>query len=204
MEVVVNPQELIAHQLTLEKIIAAVEQNNANVGSGYIERNQEQYIIRGEALVEDVRDLEEVVVDTGERGSPIFLKQIAEIREGGMLRIGGATANGEGETVIGMVQMLAGENAQQVVRRVKQKLEEIQMSLPDGVLKYIPTMTGPNSSRGCFKRSPLISSKGDCSWLPYCFFSWEASGEAFWWLSPFLSPCSSPLEGCISLAFQGI
>ena len=132
-EVVVNPQELIAHQLTLEKIIAAVEQNNANAGSGYIERNQEQYIIRGEALVEDVRDLEEVVVDRGERGSPIFLKQIAEIREGGMLRIGGATANGEGETVIGMVQMLAGENAQQVVRRVKQKLEGIQKSLPDGV-----------------------------------------------------------------------
>ena len=132
-EVVVNPQALIAHQLTLEKIIVAVEQNNANAGSGYIERNQEQYIIRGEALLEDVRDLEEVVVDTGERGSPIFLKQIAEIREGGMLRIGGATANGEGETVIGMVQMLAGENAQQVVRRVKQKLEEIQKSLPDGV-----------------------------------------------------------------------
>ena len=132
-EVVVNPQELVAHQLTLEKVITAVEQNNANAGSGYIERNQEQYIIRGEALVQDIRDLEEVVVDTGERGSPIFLKQIAEIREGGMLRIGGATANGEGETVIGLVQMLAGENAQQVVSQVKRKLGEIQKSLPDGV-----------------------------------------------------------------------
>ena len=132
-EVVVNPQELVAHQLTLQQVITAVEQNNANAGSGYIERNQEQYIIRGEALVQDIRDLEEVVVDTGERGSPIFLKQIAEIREGGMLRIGGATANGDGETVIGLVQMLAGENAQVVVRQVKQKLEEIQKSLPDGV-----------------------------------------------------------------------
>ncbi len=132
-EVVLDPQELIAHQLTLGQVIAAVEQNNANAGSGYIERNQEQYVIRGEALVEDIRDLEEVVVDTGERGSPIFLKQVAEIREGGMLRIGGATANGEGETVIGMVQMLAGENAQQVVQEVKQKLEEIQKSLPEGV-----------------------------------------------------------------------
>ena len=76
-EVVVNPQELVAHQLTLQQVITAVEQNNANAGSGYTERNQEQYIIRGEALVKDVRDLEEEVVDTGERGSPIFLKQIA-------------------------------------------------------------------------------------------------------------------------------
>ena len=132
-EVVIDPHELIAHRTTLEKVIRAVERNNANAGSGYIERNQEQYIIRGEALISNISDLENIVVDTGQGGIPIYLRQIAEIREGSRLRLGAATANGDGETVIGIVQMLAGENAQEVVRNVKEKISEIERSLPPGV-----------------------------------------------------------------------
>ena len=132
-EVVIDPHELIAHRTTLGKIIRAVERNNANAGSGYIERNQEQYIIRGEALISSISDLENIVVDMGQGGIPIYLRQIAEIREGSRLRLSAATANGNGETVIGIVQMLAGENAQEVVRNVKEKISEIARSLPPGV-----------------------------------------------------------------------
>jgi len=131
--VVVDPSKLIAYGVTLRDVFEALRRNNANVGGGYIEHNQEQYIIRGEALVASMRDLENIVVATRSEGVPIYVRNIAEVREGAMLRIGAATANARGETVIGMVQMLAGANASQVVEDVKKKIAEIQVSLPPGV-----------------------------------------------------------------------
>ena len=129
----VDPAKLIAFGVTLEDVFKALQRNNANVGSGYIEHNQEQYIIRGEALVSSMKDLENIVVATKHGGVPIYVRTLAEVREGSMLRIGAATENGKGETVIGMVLMLAGVNASQVVKDVKQKIAEIQPSLPQGV-----------------------------------------------------------------------
>lgn len=131
--VVIDPQKLVAYRIPLSRVFEALERNNANAGSGYIEHNQEQYIIRGEALVRSMRDIENIVVDVGADGTPIYVRQLGEVREGAMLRIGAATAEGKGEAVIGMVQMLAGENASQVVERVKQKIEQITPSLPPGV-----------------------------------------------------------------------
>ncbi|MBI1982747.1 MAG: efflux RND transporter permease subunit, partial [Acidobacteria bacterium] len=129
----VDPSKLIAFGVTLEDVFKALQRNNANVGSGYIEHNQEQYIIRGEALVSSITDLENIVVATKLGGVPIYVRTLGEVREGSMLRIGAATENGKGETVIGMVQMLAGANASQVVEDVKKKIAEIQPSLPQGV-----------------------------------------------------------------------
>lgn len=129
----VDPTKLIAFGVTLEDVFKALQRNNANVGSGYIEHNQELYIIRGEALVGSMKDLESIVVATKRGGVPIFIRTLAEVLEGSMLRIGAATENGKGETVIGMVQMLAGANASQVVEDIKKKITEIQPSLPQGV-----------------------------------------------------------------------
>lgn len=131
--VVVDPKKLVAYHIPINKVFDALERNNANAGGGYIEHNQEQYILRAEALVSSPRDLEGVVVDVGPDGTPVYVRQLGEVREGAMLRIGAATAEGKGETVIGLVQMLAGENASQVVERVKQKIEQIKPSLPPGV-----------------------------------------------------------------------
>jgi cobalt-zinc-cadmium resistance protein CzcA len=131
--VVVDPAKLIAYGVTLQEVFEALRRNNANVGSGYIEHNQEQYLIRGEALVSSIRDLESIVVTTRSEGVPIYVRSLGEVREGAMLRIGAATENARGETVIGMVQMLAGANASQVVADVKKKIVEIQVSLPPGV-----------------------------------------------------------------------
>src|SRR5262249_8623151 len=131
--VVINPQSLIAYKLSLASVFEALEKNNANVGSGYMERNQEQYIIRGEALISSIRDIENIVVGHNREGVPVFVKNLGTVEKGSMLRIGAATEDGRRETVIGLVQMLAGANAREIVERVKVEAAKIQLSLPQGV-----------------------------------------------------------------------
>ncbi|MBK5281403.1 MAG: efflux RND transporter permease subunit, partial [Nitrospiraceae bacterium] len=132
-QVVVDPAKLVSYKLSLRHVFEALERNNAIAGGGYIERQREQLLIRGEALATQVADLRRIVVAHGPGGVPIFISDLAEVKEASALRIGAATAMGEGETVIGMVQMLAGENAQQVVERVKARVSQIEATLPPGV-----------------------------------------------------------------------
>jgi cobalt-zinc-cadmium resistance protein CzcA len=132
-QVIVDPAKLLSFRLSLKQVFDALERNNAMAGGGYIEHQREQLLIRGEALATRVSDLTRIVVAHGSGGVPIYIGDMAEVKEASALRIGAATAMGEGETVIGMVQMLAGENAQQVVTRVKARVEEIQATLPSGV-----------------------------------------------------------------------
>jgi cobalt-zinc-cadmium resistance protein CzcA len=133
-QVVVDPAKLLSFKLSLRQVFEALEENNALAGGGYIERQREQLLIRGEALVTQVTDLTRIVVSHGAGGVPIYVADVATVQEGSALRIGAATAMGEGETVIGMVQMLAGENAQRVVTQVKARVQEIQKTLPPGVV----------------------------------------------------------------------
>jgi heavy metal efflux system protein len=131
--VIVDPAKLLSFKLSLKQVFDALERNNAIVGGGYIEHQREQLLIRGEALASNITDLARIVVAHGSGGVPIYIADVAEVKEASALRIGAATAMGEGETVIGMVQMLAGENAQRVVAQVKTRVREIQAALPTGV-----------------------------------------------------------------------
>ncbi len=133
-QVVVDPSKLLAFNLTLKAVFDALAQNNALAGGGYIEHEREQYLIKGEAMATTITDLGQIVVSHGPGGVPIFIRDLGEVKEGAALRIGAATRMGDGETVIGMVQMLAGANAQQVVERVKERVQEIQATLPPGVV----------------------------------------------------------------------
>lgn len=133
-QVVVDPGKLLAFNLTLKTVFDALAQNNALAGGGYIEHEREQYLIKGEAMASTITDLGQIVVSHGPGGVPIFIRDLGEVKEGAALRIGAATRMGEGETVIGMVQMLAGANAQKVVERVKERVQEIQATLPPGVV----------------------------------------------------------------------
>jgi len=128
----VFPEKLVAHGIALAEIFEAVEKNNAMAGSAYLERGREQLLIRGEGLIGSLRDLEEVVVTVRE-GTPIRVREVARVAEGAMPRRGAATRDGSGETVIGLVQMLAGENALEVTQRVKERISDIQHDLPPGV-----------------------------------------------------------------------
>ncbi len=133
-QVVVDPGKLLAFKLSLKQVFESLEQNNALAGGGYIEHEREHYLIKGEALAKNIGDLEKIVINHGPHGVPIFVKDIGTVKEGAALRIGSASRMGESETVIGMVQMLAGANAHQVVANVKQRVADIQSTLPPGVL----------------------------------------------------------------------
>jgi cobalt-zinc-cadmium resistance protein CzcA len=133
-QVVVDPNKLLAFNLTLQAVFESLAQNNALAGGGYIEHERELYLIKGEAMASTITELGQIVVSHGPGGVPIFVRDVGEVKEGAALRIGAATRMGEGETVIGMVQMLAGANAQQVVERVKERVQEIQATLPPGVV----------------------------------------------------------------------
>lgn len=132
-EVQLDPDRMTAYNLSLEQIFEAVAKNNASTGGGYITRGQEQVLIRGEGLVEKLEDLANIVVAVSEEGTPIFIKNVAEVRFAPMVRQGAVTRDGRGEVVTGIVMMLIGENSREVVSRVKKAVDEIRPTLPAGV-----------------------------------------------------------------------
>jgi len=132
-EVQLDADRLVTYNVTLGNVIEALQRNNANAGGAYIEREREQYIIRGEGLVEALRDIENIVVDTRNEGTPIYIKQLGTVAFAPMVRHGAVTRDGRGEAVTGIVIMLMGENSRVVVDRVKAEIEEIKKSLPPGV-----------------------------------------------------------------------
>ncbi len=133
-QVMVDPQRLLAMKLSLKDVYDALEQNNALAGGGYIVHEREQFLIRGEAMAKGVSDLGNILVKHAPGGIPLFIKDVAVVQEGANLRIGAATRMGEGETVIGMVQMLAGGNAELLLEQIKDRVQDIQATLPAGVV----------------------------------------------------------------------
>ncbi len=131
-DVLVDPNKLKKYGLTLRQIFEAIENNNANVGGGYIRHQQESYAIRGLGLLQSMKDIEEVVV-ASKNGTPIYLRDVADVKLGSRYRLGGVTADGKGEAVQGLVLMLMGGNSREIVGSVKEKVKEINAILPDGV-----------------------------------------------------------------------
>jgi cobalt-zinc-cadmium resistance protein CzcA len=132
-EVQLDPGRMTAYNLSLEQIFEAVAKNNASTGGGYITRGQEQVLIRGEGLIETLEDLGNIVIATSDEGTPIFIKNVADVRFAPMVRQGAVTRDGRGEVVTGIVMMLIGENSREVVQRVKRAVDEIRPTLPKGV-----------------------------------------------------------------------
>ena len=131
-EVLVDPAKLVSLKLTLPQVIQALKENNQNVGGGYLETAGEQQLIRGVGLIESVADIENIVV-SAERGTPIYVRSIGQVRRGSQIRQGAATKDGRGETVLGVVMMLKGENSRQVSTRVIERLNQLGKALPPGV-----------------------------------------------------------------------
>lgn len=137
-QVLVDPAKLRKFDLTLHQIYEAVVKNNANVGGNVLERHAERSIVRGLGLIGTVGDIESIIVkEVG--GTPVFVRDVAEVRIGHAVRHGAVVLNGEREVVIGTVLMLRGGNARQVVEAVKTKLEDLQQNniLPGGT-RLIP------------------------------------------------------------------
>ncbi|MBI3910201.1 MAG: efflux RND transporter permease subunit [Armatimonadetes bacterium] len=130
-QVLVDPQKLIAHRVTLRQVQEALSQNNQNAGGAYIQRGAEQQLVRGIGVIRNEDDIRHVVVSAHE-GTPITLQDVAMVTTGAAIRQGAVTREGKGETVAGIVMLLMGENGRVVVQRVKEKLVQIQKSLPAG------------------------------------------------------------------------
>ena len=132
-EVSVNPNKLNSLGITITDIFNALEKNNQNTGGAYIEKDQYAYFIRGVGMATGIKDLENVVV-TNKNGAPILVRNVAEVKEGISLRYGASTKDGKGEIVSGLVLMLKGENSSAVVDRVKERMVQINKTLPEGVV----------------------------------------------------------------------
>ncbi|MBD3648144.1 MAG: efflux RND transporter permease subunit, partial [Pseudomonadales bacterium] len=130
-QVVINPLNLIKYNLTFTEIMEVIERNNRQVGGQYINIGSEQHLVRGLGLVADERDIGDMVVKVSD-GTPVYLRDIAEITQAGALRFGAVTRDGK-EVVLGMALSRLGENAAQVVSAVKEKLDVARQALPDGV-----------------------------------------------------------------------
>ena len=131
-EVAVNPDELRAIDLTISDLFASLRDNNQNTGGAYIEKNHQANFIRGEGLARDLADIENMVVRTV-GNIPIRIADVAKVQYGTAVRYGAFTKDGRGEAVGGMVLMLKGGNSNQVIGAVKERIAEIQTTLPEGV-----------------------------------------------------------------------
>lgn len=132
-EVAINSERLNANKLSISEVYDALEKNNANTGGSYMEENASQYYIRGLGVVKNISDISNITIkNIG--GMPVKVGDVADVREGHATRFGAVTRNGEGEVVAGIAIMLKGENFQEVIANVKERLHQIEKSLPEGVV----------------------------------------------------------------------
>ena len=143
-EVAISPDRLKAINISMTDVFVALEKNNSIAGGAYIEKVNQSYFIRAEGKVNSLEDIENIVVKNT-NGIPVYIKNIAEVNFGHANRFGAITGNGEGEKVLGQVMMLKGGNSKQVITDVKNRVAEIQKTLPEGV--YI---------NGFLERSELV------------------------------------------------
>ena len=149
-QVTIDPNRLQAYKLSIMEVMKAIQKSNNEVGGRLIEWAGTEYMVRGKGYVKSTADLEKVVVKTNETGTPVLLRDVADIALGPQIRRGILDWNGNGDAVGGIVVMRHGENALDVIHRVKAKIADLKGSLPDGV-EIVPA----------YDRSELIQSSID-------------------------------------------
>ncbi|SFF36429.1 CusA/CzcA family heavy metal efflux RND transporter [Thermoflexibacter ruber] len=132
-EIAFHPEKLRSMNLTIDDIFSALEKNNQNTGGAYIDKRPNAYFIRSEGLISTIADIEQIMVSQAENGLPIFIKDIAKVQLGSAVRYGAMTRNNDGEVVGGIVMMLKGENSSKVIAKVKERMKQIEKTLPEGI-----------------------------------------------------------------------
>ncbi len=137
-QVLVNPDRMRHYELSLHEVYDALTRNNANSGGGILPTGDEQYLVRGIGLIRSIDDIRNIVLKE-ENGTPVFIRDVADVKIGAAVRVGALVKNGETEAVGGIVMMLRGGNAKEVVTRVKARVAEINAKgmLPGG-LQIVP------------------------------------------------------------------
>lgn len=132
-EIALNPDKLRSYGLGIPDILEALQVNNQNTGGAYIDRKPNAYFIRSEGLIKSESDIGKIVITNTSSGNPVLIRDVAEVRLGNANRYGAMTYNGEHEVVGGIVLMLKGENSNAVVNRVKERIVQINKTLPEGL-----------------------------------------------------------------------
>ena len=132
-QIKIDPRRLQSHNLSLVDILDKLKKSNMNVGGGYIQKGNEQVVIRGESQFQKIEQIRKVAIKTERDGIPLLLEQVAEVTTGPSLRFGLMSKFGKGEVVGGTVMMLMGQNSRDVVTSVKERIREIEKNLPEGM-----------------------------------------------------------------------
>lgn len=133
-EIAVNPARLKANNLTISAVFTAVSRNNQNTGGAYIEKGPTVLYIRSTGLAKNIADIENIVISSTQSSTPILVKNVAEVKLSSAVRYGALTTDDTGEAVGGIVMMLKGQNASDVIKNVKKRVAEIQKILPEGIV----------------------------------------------------------------------
>ncbi|GLI36532.1 CusA/CzcA family heavy metal efflux RND transporter [Geobacter hydrogenophilus] len=128
-----DPNRLFAYNIKVDQVMEAVKRSNNDVGGRLLEQADAEYLIRGKGYIKSPKDLEDIVVGADMRGTPVYVKNLGTVQLGGAIRRGLLDMNGEGEAVGGIVVMRYGENAKDVIDRVKEKISSLEKGLPPGV-----------------------------------------------------------------------
>ncbi len=132
-EVAIKPELLRSMDLTISDVFIALEQNNQNTGGAYIDKRPNAYFIRSEGMVSNLNDIGNIVVKTVDDGTPVLIRDVAKVQFGHAVRYGASTRGGK-EVVSGIVMMLKGENSAKVIKNVKERIKQIEKTLPEGVV----------------------------------------------------------------------
>ena len=132
-EVAIKPEVLRSMNLTISDVFTALEQNNQNTGGAYIDKRPNAYFIRSEGMVSSLDDIGAIVVKNDEDGTPVLIRDVAKVQFGHAVRYGASTRGGK-EVVSAIVMMLKGENSAKVIKNVKERIEQIEKTLPEGVV----------------------------------------------------------------------
>lgn len=133
-EIAIDPQRLQSFNLTINDLFDALSENNQNTGGAYIEKGPTSLFIRSEGLIGKIEDIENILVKRSQSGTPILLKDVADVKTGFATRYGAMTYNDTGEVSGAIVMMLKGANSNEVVKNVQERIEEIKKTLPEGVV----------------------------------------------------------------------
>jgi len=133
-EIAVNPDKLHAMNIGINEIFSALQKNNQNTGGAYIDQKPYAFFIRSEGLAQNIEDIEKIVVRNNVNGLPILIRDVSQVRFGNATRYGAMTFNDQGEVVGAIVLMLKGANSSMVIKHVKERIEQIKKTLPEGVV----------------------------------------------------------------------
>ncbi|WP_317897875.1 CusA/CzcA family heavy metal efflux RND transporter [Aurantibacillus circumpalustris] len=133
-EIAVDPNKLHASKITINEVFSALEKNNQNTGGAYIEKNGTVLFIRSEGLIGNNDDISSIYIKSTESGAPVFIRDVAEVKTGYATRYGALTYNDEGEVAGAVVMMLKGANSNDVIKNVKERINQIKKTLPEGVV----------------------------------------------------------------------